>query len=107
KNFFRIPSFHYFAKIMERGNSEKIFKSPKHPYTQALTSLIKKPDIDRKNQKIELKGEVPSIFERKSGCVFSSRCQDPSQNCKTGKTENKLIKTDEDHWVDQCCINCN
>ena len=97
----------YFGKIMERGDSEKIFKSPKHPYTQALISLIKKPDIDRKNQKIELKGEVPSIFERKSGCVFSSRCQNPSQNCKTGKIENKLIKTDEDHWVDQCCINCN
>ena len=97
----------YFGKIMERGSTEKIFKSPKHPYTKALTSLIKKPDIEHKFKKIELKGEVPSIFERKSGCVFSSRCQNPSHNCKNGKIENKLIKYDEEHWVDQCCINCN
>ena len=97
----------YFGKIMERGSTEKIFKSPKHPYTKALTSLAKKPDIDHKNQKIELKGEVPSIFERKSGCVFSSRCQNPSHSCKNGNIENKLIKYDENHWVDQCCINCN
>ena len=97
----------YFGKIMERGSTEKIFKSPKHPYTKALTSLVKKPDIDHKNQKIELKGEVPSIFERKSGCVFSSRCQNPSHSCKNGNIENKLIKYDENHWVDQCCINCN
>ena len=97
----------YFGKIMEKGSTVKIFKSPKHPYTKALTSLIKKIDLDHKFKKIELKGEVPSIFERKSGCVFSSRCQNPSHDCKNGNIENKLIKYDEDHWVDQCCIGCN
>ena len=96
----------YFGKIMEKGSTIKIFKSPKHPYTKALTSLIKKIDVDHKFKKIELKGEVPSIFERKSGCVFSSRCQNPSHDCKNGNIENKLIKYDEDHWVDQCCIGC-
>ena len=63
--------------------------------------------MNNKNQKIELKGEVPSISERKSGCVFSSRCENPSHDCKEGLIENKLIEYSKDHWVDQCCINCN
>ena len=72
-----------------------------------LVSLIKRYDLNNKNQKIELKGEVPSISERKSGCVFSSRCENPSHDCKEGLIENKLIEYSKDHWVDQCCINCN
>ena len=94
----------YFGKIMERGITENIFNSPVHPYTKALVSLIKKNHF---NKKIELKGEVPSILDRKSGCVFSSRCEKPSHECKEGIIENKLIEHSKDHWVDQCCINCN
>ena len=97
----------YFGKIMERGKTEYVFNSPIHPYTKALVSLIKRYDLNNKNQKIELKGEVPSISERKSGCVFSSRCENPSHDCKEGLIENKLIEYSKDHWVDQCCINCN
>ena len=97
----------YFGKIMERGMTEKIFNSPVHPYTKALVSLIKKNDLNNNNnKKIELKGEVPSILDRKSGCVFSSRCENPSHECKEGIIENKLIEYSKDHWVDQCCINC-
>ena len=97
----------YFGKIMERGMTENVFNSPLHPYTKALVSFIKKYDFNNKNQKIELKGEVPSISERKSGCVFASRCEHPSHECKEGLIENKLIEFSKDHWVDQCCINCN
>ena len=57
--------------------SSSIYQSPKHPYTKALTSLIKKIDLDNKFKKIELKGEVPSIFERKSGCVFFYKMSKP------------------------------
>ena len=96
----------YFGKIMERGMTENVFNSPLHPYTKALVSFIKKYDFNNKNQKIELKGEVPSISERKSGCVFASRCEHPSHECKEGLIENKLIEFSQDHWVDQCCINC-
>ena len=57
--------------------------------------------------KILLKGDIPSPINPPSGCVFRTRCPNPSHECKEGKIEMGLIEVAPDHWVDQCCVNCN
>ena len=42
-----------------------------------------------------------------SGCIFRTRCPDPSHECLEGTSTNALIKIKADHWVDQCCVNCH
>ena len=55
---------------------------------------------------IELKGEIPSAMNPPSGCVFRTRCPNPTHDCKEGNIEMGLIEVEPGHWVDQCCVNC-
>ena len=41
-----------------------------------------------------------------SGCVFRTRCPNPTHECREGHIEMGLIEVSPGHWVDQCCINC-
>ena len=96
----------YLGHIVEVASTKNLFSNPKHPYTKSLIETA--PQIFRKNKnKILLKGDIPSPINPPSGCVFRTRCPNPSHECKEGKIEMGLIKVDPDHWVDQCCVNCN
>lgn len=64
----------YLGKVMETGNAAKILSHPKHPYTQLLLSSIPKIDPKERNQRILLKGEIPSAIDPPSGCPFRTRC---------------------------------
>ena len=97
----------YLGHIVEMAPSRKLFKSPKHSYTKALLSSIPSIDPENKSKAIELKGEIPSALNPPSGCVFRTRCPNPCDNCRDGKTEMGLIEVEPEHWVDQCCVNCS
>ena len=64
----------YLGKIVEYGQADKIFTSPKHPYTKALMSASPIPDPDMKRNRIKLTGEIPSAMEIPKGCSFHTRC---------------------------------
>lgn len=70
----------YLGEIVEIGNSEEIFDSPKHPYTQALLSSA--PGCN-KEKKVILKGDLPSSTDLPSGCKFHTRCPYVMEICKT------------------------
>ncbi len=96
----------YLGHIVEVAITKNLFSNPKHPYTKSLIETA--PQIFRKNKnKILLKGDIPSPINPPSGCVFRTRCPNPSHECKEGKIEMGLIEVAPDHWVDQCCVNCN
>ena len=96
----------YLGHIVEVASTKNLFSNPKHPYTKSLIETA--PQIFRKNKnKILLKGDIPSPINPPSGCVFRTRCPNPSNECKEGKIEMGLIEVAPDHWVDQCCVNCN
>jgi oligopeptide/dipeptide ABC transporter ATP-binding protein len=44
----------YLGKIVEMGDTAKLFASPQHPYTKALLSAIPVPDPDAPRQRIVL-----------------------------------------------------
>jgi oligopeptide/dipeptide ABC transporter ATP-binding protein len=63
----------YLGRVMEEGPARAIFAAPAHPYTRAL--LAATPSLrHRAGAGAPLMGEVPSIANPPSGCVFRTRC---------------------------------
>ena len=96
----------YGGKIMELGNTNEIFKKPLHPYTKGLLETVPKIDEDYKKLKT-IKGNPINMINPPTGCIFRTRCSNPTNECKNGKTYNALVEKEQNHWVDQCCVNCN
>jgi peptide/nickel transport system ATP-binding protein/oligopeptide transport system ATP-binding protein len=63
----------YLGHIVELGDSESIYESPKHPYTAALLSAVPRPTTGGR-QRIVLSGDVPSPVSPPAACVFHPRC---------------------------------
>lgn len=87
----------YLGKIVEIADKKSIFERPQHPYTQALLSAIPTTDLDVTNEKIVLKGDVPSPINPPTGCRFHSRCPLANEVCK--KVEPPLKEWNSQHYV--------
>ena len=72
----------YLGRFLEQGRSELIFHRPRHPYTAALLAANPSPNPDAVRQRIELKGEVPGLLQRPSGCEFHTRCPRVQAACR-------------------------
>ena len=96
----------YLGSIMELGRTEEVIESPVHPYTKALLSSVLSPNPNDKKIQIKLKGEIPKITALPSGCLFSSRCPNPTKDCEQGTTARGLIEVHDEHFADRCCVNC-
>ena len=71
----------YLGRLVEEASAEDIYRSPKHPYTEALLSAIPVPDPKRKPDRIILGGDVPSPVHPPSGCPFHPRCPAAMSMC--------------------------
>ena len=89
----------YLGKMMELAPRDEIYKSPLHPYTQALLSAVPIPDpaVEAKRSILVLKGEVPSPINPPSGCVFHPRCPKAFDACS--KVVPLLKDTGSEHHV--------
>ena len=95
----------YLGSIVEKGPVNKILKNPKHPYTKGLLEAL--PDVNNLDAPLRpIPGNIPSPLDRPSGCVFRTRCPNPTHECKEGKIDMGLIEVEPGHWVDRCCVNC-
>jgi peptide/nickel transport system ATP-binding protein len=61
----------YLGRIVDEGPTEEVLLAPKHPYTQALLSVV--PEIKHVQPQI-LKGEAPDPTRIPPGCRFHPRC---------------------------------
>ncbi len=72
----------YLGRIVELADKKALFKSPQHPYTEALLSAVPVPDPTVKSKRIILAGDVPSPINPPSGCHFHTRCPYVEARCK-------------------------
>ena len=73
----------YVGKIVEVAETDRLFKAPKHPYTEALLSAVPKPDPRLRSERIALQGEVADPAHPPSGCYFHPRCAHAIDRCRT------------------------
>jgi len=72
----------YLGQMVEKAPVKELFAHPRHPYTQALLSAIPLPDIDKKRDRVILKGEITSPINPKDECRFADRCVYVSDICR-------------------------
>ena len=89
----------YLGRIVEIGAVERVYKTPRHPYTKALLSA--QPRIGFSNEagadRIRLQGEVPSPANPPSGCRFRTRCWKAQTLC--AEQSPPLLADSPDHQV--------
>ena len=66
----------YLGSIMEYASNGELYGHPQHPYTKALFSAIPvaNPKTEKKRNRIQLEGEIPSPINAPKGCKFCTRC---------------------------------
>lgn len=84
----------YLGTLVEETDTERLFESPKHPYTQALFAAA--PDISVRNREFTaLAGEQPVRTSTFTGCAFCSRCPYVTEQCR--KEAPELREIEEGH----------
>jgi len=87
----------YVGRLVEMTDRERLFNSPRHPYTEALLSSVPEPDPRRRSQRIVLEGEVANPAAPPSGCYFHPRCRYAQDVCRTDTPVWEEVA--EGHWV--------
>lgn len=91
----------YLGHVVELAESDKLFEEPMHPYTVSLLSAIPLPDPKsaRKNERVVLKGDIPSPLNAPSGCPFRTRCPFAKDACASEKGKPVLREVRKGHFV--------
>ncbi|MEM0270983.1 MAG: ATP-binding cassette domain-containing protein [Thermoprotei archaeon] len=79
----------YLGKVVEEGDTARVLRRPKHPYTQTLLSVV--PRLGGSLPKALPKGEIPSAKNIPSGCRFHPRCAYALQVCSTEEPELRFV----------------
>jgi peptide/nickel transport system ATP-binding protein len=73
----------YLGRIVELADTEALFGSPQHPYSEALIAAAPVANPGAKRPDVILEGEVPSPIDPPAGCPFHPRCRYAVARCKS------------------------
>ncbi|WP_417583156.1 ABC transporter ATP-binding protein [Pelagibacterium sp.] len=93
----------YLGKLVEVGETKKIFASPRHPYTRALLSAIPVATPDRKQhgRAHALSGDLPSPIDPPSGCRLHTRCPHARPQCSSAAM---TLESEPDGHANACAF---
>ncbi|MHB9090953.1 MAG: ABC transporter ATP-binding protein [Chloroflexota bacterium] len=87
----------YVGRVVEMAPTDALFRTPKHPYTEALMSAVPNPDPRLRSQRIVLEGDVADPANPPAGCYFHPRCGYTVEVCRTHTPE--LVEVVPGHYV--------
>lgn len=64
----------YLGRVVEHASVRELFRSPQHPYTQALLRSIPSLHNPPRQPLATIEGTVPHPLNRPTGCPFHPRC---------------------------------
>ena len=79
QNFADRIAIMYAGRIVEIGESHRIFTQPAHPYTKALISCL--PENLKQKRFTSITGEVADLSNLPGGCKFHPRCPFRMEQC--------------------------
>lgn len=87
----------YSGFIVERADVEKLYSTPKHPYTHALLRTLPEMEGERAQRLESIEGQPPDQLQQPVSCPFSPRCVYSFERCTR---ENPLLEfVSEGHEV--------
>jgi peptide/nickel transport system ATP-binding protein len=84
----------YAGQMVEFGSIERVYREPKHPYTQALLQSI--PRLRGEKRLTYIKGSPIDLLNVPKGCRFYARCPYAMDICRE---EPKLLEVKNGHLV--------
>jgi oligopeptide transport system ATP-binding protein len=72
----------YAGRIVETAPTRPLFKTPAHPYTQALLAAVPRPDSQRGSKLAAIGGQPPNLVNLPPGCPFAPRCRKAQPRCR-------------------------
>ena len=72
----------YLGRIVERNETDALFREPGHPYTQALLESVLTPEPGKGVPDIGLGDVMPDPANIPPGCRFNPRCRIAVERCR-------------------------
>ena len=72
----------YAGRIVETAPTRTLFKTPAHPYTQALLAAVPRADSQRGARLTAIGGQPPNLINLPPGCPFAPRCPKVQRRCR-------------------------
>jgi peptide/nickel transport system ATP-binding protein len=91
----------YAGQVVEETDRYRLFRGPKHPYTQGLLKSIPKLD-EQKARLYAIPGQVPNPYNLPPGCRFAPRCEFAMDICTK---QVPALVTVEDGHLSRCLLN--
>jgi peptide/nickel transport system ATP-binding protein len=84
----------YAGRVVEEAGVDRLFASPRHPYTQGLIRSIPRIDLaaSRKPRLETIAGTVPKLIDPPVGCRFAARCRLAKDECRRAQPELREIE---------------
>jgi oligopeptide/dipeptide ABC transporter ATP-binding protein len=71
----------YAGRVAEEGTVDRIFREPRHPYTQMLLGAFPNIHADRRTLQV-IPGQPPDLADPPAGCRFNPRCPAAMDVCR-------------------------
>jgi oligopeptide/dipeptide ABC transporter ATP-binding protein len=91
----------YAGQILEQAPAGELFRSPEHPYTEALLAAL--PDLDdpraRERRLAAIPGRPPDLIDPPEACRFAARCLYAGCGDSCSLEPPELRELRPGHWV--------